>query len=592
MKRFLFSCLAFGVLLLAGPSTLMGAPNINITDRLPTTKDPLDIVDVYSADDLPAAITAADGVSRRPLRLSTTYIVHKDFTWPRLLLPKGTDFTKFQTTIIKGSRTSVIISMDGDTTPHIWGRDIGAFRINDVSVKDISNAGAGRGTVLIDIVGGGSFSFFTMDFAGFLNFKNLGTLVDVGMQITSAGFDTNVEGGFVNRINPSPFGFKQSHAINLLRMIRIATDPAMKRPFIVFQGEPSTAVVSSNSVELQSGDHAFHIDSASTGIMDLLGNTYAGTTGGNFFRPDISKSLTAMANADISITSFADSTANPGVDTTVNFGSIQKFTRGQVILIADEAAYDGTRTIVRVADDQSSFDINVVFSTSGAGTLKITRVTSTAHGMVEGETHTISGTTSYNGTEKNLFVTDNTFDIPVAFVADDATGTVVSTGRDEKSIDVSSIANGAQKDSKFIAFGEMNANATATTITDGTYAAIDVTGPFAANAVTERWTLTGATNGIFTYNGSKPFSGNLGAVINALKSGATANYRFTVSINGAVPVFASAVFAPMEVRTTKVSTVLLAPVNIVSGDTVQVMAAGDGTGDNLTITDFTLEISE
>ncbi len=568
----------------------MSGPNFNITDRLPATKDPLDIVDVYSANDLPAEITAPDGVLRRPLKLSTKYIVHKEFTWPRLLVPKATNFSKFQFLSIKGIRSNISMLIDGDTTPHIWGRDIGVFQFNDVIIKDISNSGAGRGTVLVNLVGGSPFSFFIKQFMVFFNFKKLGALVDIGIQ-SSQTFQSGVESGWVFRVNPNTF--QNSFVVSLQRMIQAPTDPAMKKPFMVFQGAAPIAVVSNGNIELQSGDNAFHIDSAFTGEINMLGNAYTGVAAGNFFRPDISKSLTAMAEAQIGIASFQASAVNPSTETQVNFSTIQKFTRGQVILIADatQGSFNAQHTIVRVADDQKSFDISVVFSTSSTANLKITRITSVAHGMVEGETNTISNTSAYNGTEKNLFVTDDTFDIPVAFVTNEASGTVDSTGKNEKSIDISAIANSAQKDSRSLAFGEMNTNTSVSAVTDGVYTNVVFSG-FTANAVTERWTLTNATNGVFRYDGSKPFTGKMTASINAIKTGGVANYRFTTSVNGATPVFATAMFAPMEIGSTKVSTVLLAPVNIVTGDTVQLMIAGDGTAVAATITDCVIEITE
>ena len=88
-------------------------------------------------------------------------------------------------------------------------------------------------------------------------------------------------------------------------------------------------------------------------------------------------------------------------------------------------------------------------------------------------------------------------------------------------------------------------NATLTSVTDGVYTNITLTG-FVADAITERFTLTNTTNVIWTYIDSKPFTGVVHVSISGLKTGSTANYRFTVSINGAIPVFASAVYIPME----------------------------------------------
>jgi surface protein len=60
------------------------------------------------------------------------------------------------------------------------------------------------------------------------------------------------------------------------------------------------------------------------------------------------------------------------------------------------------------------------FAQQGANT----RVTSNGHGLVAGSRVNISGTTSYNGDFNVLSPTANTFDIGIAFVANDATGTM------------------------------------------------------------------------------------------------------------------------------------------------------------------------
>jgi surface protein len=61
-----------------------------------------------------------------------------------------------------------------------------------------------------------------------------------------------------------------------------------------------------------------------------------------------------------------------------------------------------------------------VFAASGGNT----RVTSNNHNMVVGSRVNISGTTNYNGDYNVLGVTANTFDIGIAFVSNDATGTM------------------------------------------------------------------------------------------------------------------------------------------------------------------------
>ena len=58
-----------------------------------------------------------------------------------------------------------------------------------------------------------------------------------------------------------------------------------------------------------------------------------------------------------------------------------------------------------------------------SGGTGITTITSAAHGRANGDTVTIVGTTSYNGTFTISSVATNTFTIPTAYVANDATGT-------------------------------------------------------------------------------------------------------------------------------------------------------------------------
>ena len=137
---------------------------------------------------------------------------------------------------------------------------------------------------------------------------------------------------------------------------------------------------------------------------------------GEFFAPPLVKPITLFAQDDVTITGFSDSAVNPGVDTTVELAGITDAIIGQEILIADEAAYDGLHTIVRVASDQLSFDINVAHSTSAAGTLKRTKVTAVGHFMVRDQTNTISGTAAYNGTKKIFKIIDvDNFLVSVAF---------------------------------------------------------------------------------------------------------------------------------------------------------------------------------
>jgi hypothetical protein len=97
--------------------------------------------------------------------------------------------------------------------------------------------------------------------------------------------------------------------------------------------------------------------------------------------------------------------------------------------------------------------------------------------------------------------------------------------------------NGFQKASKTIAFGGMNGNGTITTIAlADTYQAVNLP-TFGVNIVTEGFILSDPTAGVFTYVGLTPFQGFVSGSLGGLKTGATQDFRFAMSLNGSPPLF-------------------------------------------------------
>jgi len=108
---------------------------------------------------------------------------------------------------------------------------------------------------------------------------------------------------------------------------------------------------------------------------------------------------------------------------------------------------------------------------------------------------------------------------------------------DEKDKRVIMTSNGFQKDSKTIAIGFMNGESQNTGITDGTYGPLTLSN-FESNVVTERFTLIDAAAAVFRYDGLTPFEGILTATIVCVPVTANdQNYRFAMSLNGAIPLF-------------------------------------------------------
>lgn len=572
--------------------------------------------DISSIDDLldAAGITdgilpiAPDGIRRLPFIESGSYWIHETFEWPRMLMPKQTNFFRFEPIDIKGPRTAVRIEFDGASgihtggdadTPMIWGRDVGSIRFDSVGYHDIGAADVGHVSTFADLVGASGFSLFGTSFLPAEQFKRIATLVDMTLEFRPHAVSDNQE-GYVTRQNPtSIFPSNLAHSISGTRFTQ-PNNKGTTAPMLVFQGSPVNTVCGINSVDQQSGDSFLAIDSAAAANEYVFSAIpYSGVNGDDFFRPNISEALSLFADSFISIDSFQDAPApNAGVNTQVNFTSIQKFTRGQNIRIggATQVTLNGAHQIQKVADDQSSFEIPIVFVTDSSAIVEITTVTVVAatHGMVEGETQTISGTTSYNQTSEILFISSDrkSFDIPVVFVgAEPTTGTVVSTSKTQASFGVTVSECGAQADSKTLGTAASNAESTTTTPADGTYAATNF-GTLTEGSVSERVTLTTAAQGVFTYNGENPATLKISGPLNGVKSGANRNYRFSPSVDGAIPVFASAEYAPFTITSVNSNIYFSFFVDVNPGETIQLMSAGDGTTDAFTITDTLLSIEE
>ena len=507
--------------------TLTVSDNITVNGNSVSTQGST-VFDIFSNDDWPTAITAPDGELRVPLVLAAVYFIHSDLILPKMLLPEGTDPLAFQFTTFKGAKGVTNLFIDGDLTGHFWGRDCQGMRLFDIAFTDIGNSFTGFSTQLYDLVGlGGATSLLYIERCAFFQFKQEGQLVDIGLVQVGVQDGFNDSGWTVR----STAGAAAAGLVNSIinsGAINISAFPDTKHPAFSFIGVIADFAVTHYGLNLgKEANSGFYFDQAlSGGVYGLTAFSYGGpTTHGEFFRPDLVMSVTAQANTDIAITSFSDSAINAGVDTTVNFGSIVDFTRGQTILIADEAAYNGTHEIVRVASDQMSFDINVVFSTAGAGTLKMVEHTVAANKLTRDETVTISGTTSYNATAQVLRETDTTFHLPQAFVADDATGTATSISLDETSNSLQVAVAGAQKDSGVSAQATMESNSTETEIPAvDALVMITSTSDFAGDTE-ERVSI--ATTGVATYLGENPTTLKLDGNITMEPATATKNLEAT-----------------------------------------------------------------
>lgn len=432
----------------------MTSANSNSTTQIVKTRG-LTEVDIFSAAQMPLTL-AADGNMRWHLELGMKYTIHGSFEVPLIALPESLSPTP-QAIELGSSNQNDNLLFNGSDIPHIWGRNNGTFVIRGTTLSDASNGGAGGGTVLFDLVGSSVATTLILDNAVMILFKAVGNAVDLQLDVDSSTCVSCFAGmtlrNSANSLGSSLIGFITLNPFGV----------PTTSPFSCFLGDFASVSQSSGNIQQTSSGVAFCIDSAATGTFDIIGNSFDGV--GEFFAPPLVKAVTLFANADVAITGFSDSSANPGVDTTVEFAGITDAIVGQDILIADEAAYDGPHNIVRVASDQLSFDINVAFSTAGAATLKLTQVASAGHFMVRDQTNTISGTTAYNDTQKIFKIVDaDNLLIPVAFVTAETSGTLSATSKNENSVGVGSALNGKAAISTVVSEAILGSNALETDI--------------------------------------------------------------------------------------------------------------------------------
>lgn len=578
----------------------MSGSNFNITNRIAKPKNPSREIDLFSAADFGPLTLAPDGSMRATLKENTTYHIHDTFIWPLLLMPKVASPGAFAFTTFTSFATSFNNILVNDTSaPIIWGRDISAINFQFLSVIDISNGGTGRGVDFIDLVGGnGNLSVLAAGPFAFVNLKSCANLVDVGLFYNDKSQTFGNEAGFTLRITPENAAQGQSHLIASLRFVGNALAPINRRPEVTYIGSVNEAVVNGNLVTLGlSGNSFVHIDSGTTeGNYNILGQSYRGGTSGKFFRPDEVEAITTQAADNINIIAVDDSFVAPGVDTTINFASIVDFIRGQVILLSGNADtnLNASHTIVRVADDQLSFDVANVFSPGAGGALNMVKHTVANCKFARDETITVTDT-SNDGTFQVLRQTDTTFNTPDIFDGADVIGTATSTGKTQKTLGVICDANGAQPDSKIVASASSNGQSTASAapVID-VYTAIDF-GTVALGTISERVTLTDVSLMIFTYNGEAPVTLKISGPLNVnLDSGGSRDFRIAPAVNGVFPTVGTEERAPLNaLGATNVERSIVFNIDVNPGQTFQlVKARTTGTAAGIVVTDTLISVEE
>ena len=222
-----------------------------------------------------------------------------------------------------------------------------------------------------------------------------------------------------------------------------------------------------------------------------------------------------------------------------------------------------------------------------------TLVNAAGHTVADGDSVTQSGfatQTQNNGTfVASSIVAGVSYEIIVVFVATD-TGTWTNLSLDQTDPKVLVRDSPEQADSKTIGSCHANSNATVTVIaTLNTYTDLDLGGNALGGSNIERWSLTNTTTGELTYNGIEPFSGTVFAQLSTLGEAGSPEYRFRAVKNGVA--LADGIETVREAGAVQiVTTGLVAPVSVVTGDTIRLQVNNIDDASDITIAHLSVSI--
>jgi len=185
---------------------------------------------------------------------------------------------------------------------------------------------------------------------------------------------------------------------------------------------------------------------------------------------------------------------------------------GASVTITGNASYNGTYTISGVA--ANTFDIALKWAGAGTASWAVntssTVTTAVAHGLSNGDIITITGTTGYNGTHAITNASGSVFDVAVAF-----TSTQAGVWANNTATTVTSTGHGRSNGESVTISGSTYYNGTWTVANAGANT-FEIADPFVANDATGKWVygeqmvglyyLTGPISGAGTAHDLKAFS--------------------------------------------------------------------------------------
>lgn len=474
----------------------MSGANFNDTTQKPLQYDLTRTI--RSEADFPAPILAPDGNMRIPLEISSDYVFDVDqidiatpFLMPSRLL--GFERARFQ------SLTNTTMNYSG-TIPLFWGRNQGPFETDKL---DYVGVPANNATCFDMVAAPGTIplTIFNTAFVGL----SVGSAEGFAMTGFRVGF-FDLLGGF--RVHNASRCF---YNILILSTPTPPAVPASDFPvaFIFTGGIPVAGYGFDNVIAgpITNDQSYYAIDSNATFNQAIFRDVPFDGLGGTFFERDLTGSISAFANLVGLITGSPTAYEDDGNGNVLVTDASNDVYVGLTVDHSGTTNYNGQHLVIRsLGINQYVMDATYVSDEgSGSYTGIGTRVTtSAAHEITDHRTTDISATTNYNGTGLEVFnVGASVFDIVTAFVADDATGTYLTTSLDQTHPQVLSTNNGALPNSMISGEAATNSSLIVVTNGGGIVPVVDTTpvpGDWIEDPTTERVTID-TTTGIMTYIG-------------------------------------------------------------------------------------------
>jgi len=259
----------------------------------------------------------------------------------------------------------------------------------------------------------------------------------------------------------------------------------------------------------------------------------SGVAVGNIFKQTTvaEVAITAVADASIAngtITAMADNSAS---GTTISCTST--YFDGELVVISGTTSYNGTFTIFNVVAS-TSFDIKVAFVADDAtGTTVSERIGLTvavSHGIVATDGIKIKDTNFHNGFNTVLIAGATLITVNGDFISTNTGNIERDVSLDQSDTRVTGNSNTGIPDSHAIACAHVNNNSTANgTIINNVFTDMvfgTVGSALISSSTTERWKLVNELNCTFEDISSGPFDGLITFDFTATSSGGTVDFRF------------------------------------------------------------------